>query len=76
MVFWAASWKNMVAIGEQTKAQISSFFIHRLDLSFDQNYIDFENLLLFYFLQNDYSKRCKNVFKNKSTIWNWKDLVC
>ena len=30
-----------------------------------------ENLLLFYVLQKDHSKKCKIVFKRKSTIWNW-----
>ena len=33
-------------------------------------YSDIENLLLFYFLQKDYSKRCKIVFKRKWAIWN------
>ena len=39
---------------------------HALKLMSDRNYSDIENLLLFYFLQKGYFKRCKTVFKRKS----------
>ena len=41
---------------------------HMCALYSDRNYSNIENLLLFNFLQKDYSKRCNTVFKRKGAI--------